>query len=68
MLCQIALVAKTRHVSLAEAAEVAAALQKQVARDAGPIWGLQASISAFAELKDYHRLLAGSGHGRHPRP
>jgi hypothetical protein len=52
MLRHIALVAKTRHVSLAEVARVAAALQKQVARDAGPIWGLQASISAFAGLGD----------------
>jgi len=52
MLRHIALVARTKHVSLAEATRVAAALQKQVARDAGPIWGLQASISAFATLKD----------------
>jgi hypothetical protein len=52
MLRHIGLVARTKHVSLAEATKVAAALQKQVARDAGPIWGLQASISAFATLKD----------------
>ena len=52
MLRHIALVARTKHVSLAEATRVAAALQKQVARDAGPMWGLQASISAFATLKD----------------
>jgi hypothetical protein len=52
MLRHIALVARTKHVSLAEATRVAAALQKQVARDAGPIWALQASISAFATLKD----------------
>jgi hypothetical protein len=52
MLRHIALVARTAHVALAEAAKVAAALQKQVARDAGPIWGMQASISAFAGLGD----------------
>jgi hypothetical protein len=82
MVRHIALVAKTNHVPLAEAARVAAALQKQVARDAGPIWDLQASISAFAALKDvpigYWPVLvmddihdpdaAGIHHDRHGRP
>jgi hypothetical protein len=52
MLRHIALVAKTRHVPLTEAVRVAAALQKQVARDASPIWGLQACVSAFASLTE----------------
>jgi hypothetical protein len=52
MLRHIALVGKTRRVPLAEVAKVAAALQKQIARDAGPIWGLKASVSAFAAPGD----------------
>jgi hypothetical protein len=52
MLRHVALVARTRHVPLAETMRVAAALQKQVARDAAPIWGLQASIAAFARDKE----------------
>jgi len=52
MLRHIALVSRTRHVALSETARVAAALQKQIARDAAPIWGLEASLSAFATLRD----------------
>jgi hypothetical protein len=52
MLRHIALVSRTRHVALAEAARVAAALQKQIAHDASPLWGLEASLSVFAALRD----------------
>ena len=52
MLRHIALVSRTRHVALSEAAHVAAALQKQIVRDAAPIWGLEASLSVFASLRD----------------
>ncbi len=52
MLRHVGLVAGTKHVTLAEATRVAAALQKQVARDAAPLWRLQASIAAFAAVKD----------------
>jgi hypothetical protein len=52
MLRHIALVSRTRHVALSEAVHVAAALQKQIARDAAPLWGLEASLSAFAMLRD----------------
>lgn len=52
MLRHIALVSRTRHVALSETAHVAAALQKQIARDAAPIWDLEASLSAYATLRD----------------
>ena len=44
----IALSRMTRNVTDPELAEVAAALQKQVARDFGPIWGVTATVDAFA--------------------
>jgi hypothetical protein len=46
----LALVADGASIPLPELMEVAAALQKQVSRDFGPIWGIQADVSAFAEL------------------
>jgi hypothetical protein len=36
----------------AELAAVAAALDKQVTRDFGPIWGVSATVSAFHQLED----------------
>jgi hypothetical protein len=52
MLRQIALVAKVKELAFAEVARVAAALQKQVLRDAAPIWDLQACVAPFPSLKD----------------
>ena len=52
MLCQIALVSTTRDVSLPEVAQTAAALQTQVSRDLGPLWGSEACVSAFGSLSD----------------
>jgi hypothetical protein len=52
MLRQIALVAKVKQPAFAEVARVAAALQKQLLRDAAPIWNLQACVAAFSSLKD----------------
>ncbi len=48
----VALVTETHKVHAAELVAVAAALQKQVTRDFGPIWGVQASIAAYARLED----------------
>jgi hypothetical protein len=47
----VALVADGSQIGLDELASVAAALQKQVLRDFGPIWGIQADVSAFGSLE-----------------
>lgn len=47
----VALVADQSQLGLDELVAVAAALQKQVLRDFGPIWGIQADVSAFASLE-----------------
>src|SRR5450432_3612374 len=47
----IALVSETPTVDIAELAVVAAALQKQVIRDFGPIWGIQADVAAYPSLE-----------------
>jgi hypothetical protein len=52
MLNQVALIAETSNISLSQLNIVAAALQKQVTRDLGPIWGITASVDAFARLED----------------
>src|SRR5215212_12082995 len=48
----VALVSEIRAISVSELTRVAAALQKQVARDFGPIWDVQATVSAFVRLQD----------------
>jgi hypothetical protein len=48
----IALVSDTPEVDFAEIEPVAAALQKQVTRDFSPIWGAEAEVSAYQDLKD----------------
>lgn len=48
----LALVSDIKEVDVAETTEVAAALQKQVTRDFGPIWGVSAVVSAFGRLED----------------
>ena len=48
----VALVSETDKVKLPELSAVAAAVQKQVTRDFGPIWGVQANVAAFARLED----------------
>jgi len=50
MLNQVALVSQSKHVSLADLTPVSAAISKQVTRDLGPIWNLQASVDAFDSL------------------
>ncbi|MEP7121969.1 MAG: metallophosphoesterase [Byssovorax sp.] len=48
----MALVSETPTVSIGEVARVAAALQRQLARDVNPLWHLNATISAFPSLDE----------------
>lgn len=50
MLNQVALVSETPQVTLDELALVSAAINKQVTRDFGPSWNVDASVDAFASL------------------
>ena len=52
MLLHIALVSTTPEVKLARLAPVSAAIQKQVLRDFGPLWNIQATIDAFDTVAD----------------
>lgn len=52
MLLHIALVSLTKDVSLAQLAPVSAAIQKQVSRDFGPLWNVEATVDAFDTLED----------------
>jgi len=52
MLLHIALISLTREVSLAQLAPVSAAIQKQISRDFGPIWNVEATVDAFDKLED----------------
>jgi hypothetical protein len=47
----VALVSETSTVSFADISSVAAALQKQAARDFSPLWKVSATVSAFATLE-----------------
>jgi len=47
----VGLVSQTSKITPSELNIVAAALQKQVTRDFGPIWGVQATVSAYTDLK-----------------
>lgn len=48
----VGLVSETDQISASDLTRVAAALQKQVTRDFGPMWSVQADVSAFAKLED----------------
>ena len=48
---QIALVSLTSQISPSDLAATASAIQKQITRDLGPIWGIQATINSFPDLK-----------------
>ena len=48
----VALVSETNQLSLADVSPVAAAIQKQVTRDFGPLWGIDATVTAFNTLED----------------
>jgi hypothetical protein len=47
----VALVSDTPSVTLSQVTAVAAALQKQVSRDFGPIWSVNATVNAFDALE-----------------
>jgi len=49
---QVALVSEIAAVKPQQLMKVAAALQKQVTRDVSPIWGIHATVDAFASLDD----------------
>lgn len=49
---QIALVSETPRVKVGDLMRVAAALQKQAARDLSPLWKINATVDAFASLDD----------------
>ena len=57
----IALVSLTSNISTSVFLQVAAAVQKQVTRDFTPVWGLPATVSAFADIEsvptDYHLVV-----------
>jgi hypothetical protein len=48
----VALVSQTSHVRLDQLAVAAAAIQKQITRDFGPIWEVDADVVAFRRLSD----------------
>jgi len=52
MVNQVALVAQTAQIQFQDLTAVAAALQKQMTRDVGPIWNIDATVDAFASLDD----------------
>jgi len=52
LLRQVALVSEVDDITPSKLTRVAAALQKQVARDFAPIWEVQATVDAFAVLED----------------
>jgi hypothetical protein len=48
----LGLVSEVKGHDPSDVARVAAALQRQVARDFGPIWGVNATVDAFPRLED----------------
>ena len=52
LLRQVALVSQSASVTFRELARVSAALQKQIARDYGPIWEIHATVDSFDALED----------------
>jgi hypothetical protein len=52
LLRQLALVSETTRVQFADLSQTSAAIQKQVTRDFGPIWEVDATMDSFATLED----------------
>jgi hypothetical protein len=52
MLRQVALVTEVPDIPIRDLTRVAAAVQKQVTRDFGPIWDVEATVSVFNNLDD----------------
>lgn len=50
MLNQVALLSDTNNISFSDLTLASAAIQKQVTRDLGPIWNIEASVDAFESL------------------
>jgi len=50
--CHVALVTEKTKITFGELSKVAGALSKQVARDFGPIWKVNADVSPFEKLED----------------
>ena len=52
MFVHVALVSRAQGISQTALSRAAAAIQKQVIRDFGPIWSVQASVDSFPRLED----------------
>jgi hypothetical protein len=52
MLRHIGIVSQSKQIKSSEVAAVSAAIQKQVSRDFGPAWAIQATVSYFEKLPD----------------
>jgi hypothetical protein len=52
LISQVAVVPDDLDIELKEILRVTSALQKQVARDFGPIWGVLATVDGFASLEE----------------
>jgi hypothetical protein len=52
LLRQVAILSKSKKVTLQELTKVSAALQRQVSRDLAPIWNINATVDAFGSLND----------------
>src|SRR5205085_31577 len=52
MLRHVGLVSQSRKLKSSDVAAAAAAIQKQVSRDFGPIWQVDATVSYFEKLTD----------------
>lgn len=48
----VGIVSEESKISPSELTRVAAALQKQISRDFGPLWKIQANVAAFTSLED----------------
>lgn len=63
----VAIVSLTREVASRSILQAAAAVQKQIARDFTPFWGLRATVNAFEDLQsipsDYRQVIVFSDAG-----
>lgn len=49
---QVALVSETTHVTMSQLTQASAAYQKQITRDFGPLWNVDATVDVFDKLED----------------
>jgi hypothetical protein len=52
MLNQVAIISQSNNISFSDLTTASAAIQKQITRDVGPIWNIDATVDAFATLED----------------